>query len=76
MEMNSSYLRQSINPNYYNPNKKDYSWGKIEVEEFQKLRARRSQNETFKKMRRVKILNERRNAQQTIVQLKRLDSLQ
>jgi hypothetical protein len=68
-------LRKSVNSSWYHPNEKYYYSIKKEIEEKQKERARKSQNDMFKKMRRVRILNERRFARQTIVQLKRLDSL-
>ena len=82
MEINSSYLRESISSNRYHPNKKNYFHGKIEVDEKEKLLARRSKEEvqglgflSDNMKRKYRIMNERRFARQTIVQLKRLDLL-
>jgi hypothetical protein len=84
MEINSSYLRESVNSSWYHPNKKNYyrRAGLIEVEEEPKLISRRSKEEVQgldflldKMKRKYRIMNERRFARQTIVQLKRLDSL-
>jgi hypothetical protein len=91
MEISSSYLRSGLSSNKYHPNKKNYSRGKIEVEEEPKLHARKSYDEfpvylprikneevkiTLQKhSRKKRILRERRFARQTIVQLKRLESL-
>lgn len=82
MEISSSYLMKSVNSSWYHPNKKNYSSGKIEVEEEEKFLARRSKEEiqglfflSDKMKRKYRIMNERRFARQTIVQLKRLDSL-
>ena len=43
MEISSSYLMKSVNSSWYHPNKKNYSSGKIEVEEEEKIPCKKKQ---------------------------------